>query len=410
MQYSRFLLKGVSVCTAVAVLCCVTTGVSAETWYGGDGNWDIDSLWSNGIEPTSSRSATIHTGRVTVNLPGEVAKTLNLADSNSTEEYAQLQVLDGGTLTTWAVDSADHPDSSIEITVDGLGSTWTNTGSLAYLARSGSATLGIRNDGHVDLHEMNTAFYAGSSADINVSGAGSLLDVANTFLIGRLGTGTLDVSDSATLATAGRVVVGDQRDSVGVMKLSGVGTNWTSSAGSLTVGYRGQGSLIIQDGATASGTSCAITTVNEGQGTALVTGAGSTWTLSSIMIVGNSARGTLSVTDGGTLVSASGLIGYSGADEADPSLVTVSGAGSTWTMAGDLVVGQSGNAEMLIEAGGAVTSGDAFISSVFAKKTLVSVIGAGSSWHVMGNLRIAERERDATLKIANGGHVYFNPG
>ena len=64
-----------------------------------------------------------------------------------------------------------------------------------------------------------------------------------------------------------------------------------------------------------------------------VDGAGSTWTNSGDLYVGNCGSGTLSISNGGSVSNANGYIGYY---SGYTGRVTVDGAGSTWTNSGHL--------------------------------------------------------------------------
>ena len=87
-------------------------------------------------------------------------------------------------------------------------------------------------------------------------------------------------------------------------------------------------------------------------GLVTVDGAGSTWTNSGSLYVGNSGSGTLSITNHGSIT---GTSGYLGSSSGSTGLVTVDGAGSTWTNSVDLYVGKSGSGTLSIVNGGAVS-------------------------------------------------------
>jgi T5SS/PEP-CTERM-associated repeat protein len=88
--------------------------------------------------------------------------------------------------------------------------------------------------------------------------------------------------------------------------------------------------------------------------------------------VGFVGSGTLSITHGGSVSSST--VGYIGYVPGSTGVVTVDGAGSTWTNSGDLYVGNGGNGTLSITGGGAVT-----VESVSVNGTSLLAIDVGSS-------------------------------
>ena len=60
--------------------------------------------------------------------------------------------------------------------------------------------------------------------------------------------------------------------------------------------------------------------------------------------------------------------------------MTVDGAGSTWTNAGDLYVGAAGGGTLTILNGGAVSNGSGVLGNHAARTGAATVDGAGSTW------------------------------
>jgi len=84
--------------------------------------------------------------------------------------------------------------------------------------------------------------------------------------------------------------------------------------------------------------------------------------------------------------------------------MTVTGDGSSWTVVGDLIVGDWGNGSLKILDGGTVTSEDSFIAHLTGSSGSSVVVGAGSRWIVSGELDIGFIEH-GNLDIINGGVV-----
>jgi fibronectin-binding autotransporter adhesin len=142
-------------------------------------------------------------------------------------------------------------------------------------------------------------------------------------------------------------------------------------------------------------------------GLVTVSGAGSTWTNSGSLSVGYSGAGTLNVADGGTVASSSGYIGY---NSGSVGAVTVSRAGSTWNNSDGLLVGYWGGVGTLnVANGGAVNSSYAFIGWALGSAGSVTVSGAGSTWTNGSSLYVGDVGA-GTLEITNGGAVNSGGG
>ena len=163
--------------------------------------------------------------------------------------------------------------------------------------------------------------------------------------MGYSGSGTLNVlnggvvSDVRNCAECSAAVVGYSAGVNAGVAVSGSGSSWNNT-GVVNVGYIGNGTLAISSGGQVST-----------QG----------------LVVGSLAYGTLSIASGGQLSNtvASASIGdVAGSHGA----VTVSDAGSVWTNAPELVVGNAGNGTLTIQNGGIVNGSNAVLG-----------VGSGSS-------------------------------
>jgi T5SS/PEP-CTERM-associated repeat protein/autotransporter-associated beta strand protein len=82
----------------------------------------------------------------------------------------------------------------------------------------------------------------------------------------------------------------------------------------------------------------------------------------------------------------------------------VEGAGSLWNSPNGLVVGNAGHGSLTIEAGGIVTSGNAYIGKYYPAVGGVLVQGAGSSWNNSSDLTVGY-PGSGSLAIADSGEV-----
>ncbi len=239
--------------------------------------------------------------------------------------------------------------SSGVVTVSGSGSTWSDNGGL-WVGNSGSGTLLVTNGGGVTVTAVGSYGYGiaiGSSSSsgtgsgiVTVTGSGSSFDNKNSFLIGNGGTGTLLITDGASVSTDDNLLnetLGPNYSSIiggyssGTATVSGSGSSWSNES-MMFVGYSGNGTLLITNGGTVSdgvgffnpmttefgGTilfmygSAVIGNGSGVSGTVTVSGSGSSWTNSNNVYVGWSGTGTVLVTDGGAVSDNSAYLGYNG--------------------------------------------------------------------------------------------------
>ncbi len=134
----------------------------------------------------------------------------------------------------------------------------------------------------------------------------------------------------------------------------------TTSADDLYVGKIADGSMTINGASGVINHSGFLGHDPGVTGTATVTGAGSTWSNSGPLIIGERGTGILNIENGGTVSNIHrGSLGY---DPGSTGTATVTGTGSTWTNSGGLSVGESGTGTLNIQNGGALTvAGDLIV-------------------------------------------------
>jgi fibronectin-binding autotransporter adhesin len=107
----------------------------------------------------------------------------------------------------------------------------------------------------------------------------------------------------------------------------------------------------------------------------------STWTSSTTAYVGLTSGGSVTVDGGSDLHSSEVYIAY---DSGTTGLVTISGAGSTWTnsaeFAGAFCVGVHGNGMLNIADGGAVSDSYGYVGASSGGTGTVTLSGIGSTW------------------------------
>jgi fibronectin-binding autotransporter adhesin len=346
-------------------------------------------------------------GTATVSGAGSKWATSNLYVGNSGR--GTLKIIGGGTVTSSSASAyayvAYNAGSSGTISVDGAGSIWTNPsngGTLVYVGNSGNGTVNITNGGAITNSSFGYIGYnAGSSGIMTVDGDGSTWTNTTVLYLGNSGDGTINVTNGGSVANA-RWFIGFNAGSSGIANIDGPGSIWTNSR-DIYVGWSGNGSLCVTNGGSVTSVEYAHIGLTAGSsGTVTVDGAGSTWSNNSSLYVGESGNGILNITNGGTVINSSV---YVGTNAGSSGTLTVDGAGSIWGNTNAyLCLGESGNGTMRITNGGHVDSGLAHLGYNAGASGAVTVDGVGSTWNNGGNLAI-DMAGSATLVISNGGVV-----
>jgi fibronectin-binding autotransporter adhesin len=259
------------------------------------------------------------TGAVTVT--GEQAKWTNVGVVTVGQRgVATLSVAEGGVVTSGGGviggDFASHdplnPTPLPSVTVTGPGSQWNNAAGLDVGAKRAS-TLSILDGGRVTDVDGRIAVLLEPSevASVTVDGYGSRWENTGELSVGVLGTGTLTLSNQATV-TARTATIGADAGGISPSSITvtGGGTLFDVQTG-LTIGKVGPAALNVQD-----------------VGRVGVGGA---------LLVGGIGQGTLNIETAGSVSSASGQIGQDGGPG---GYASVRNAGR-WDVSGTLTVGSS---------------------------------------------------------------------
>ena len=175
----------------------------------------------------------------------------------------------------------------------------------------------------------------------------------------------------------------------------------------LSVGENGIGMLVVQNGGTLTDFGGFVGDLPGSRGTATVSGAGSTWTNTGTIVVGGLGTGTLTIQNGGTVNSGGG--GSVGLSVGSTGTVTVTGPGSSWNNSpgGGLNIGSFGTGTLTIANGGMVINNTAFTANIgngAGSQGTVTVTGPGSTWSNSSGVNIGN-SGTGTLTVANGGIV-----
>ncbi|MGO4677881.1 autotransporter outer membrane beta-barrel domain-containing protein [Bosea sp. 2YAB26] len=165
--------------------------------------------------------------------------------------------------------------------------------------------------------------------------------------------------------------------------------------------------LTIQTGGTVANSLGTIGNLPGGLGTVTVTGAGSSWSNAGSVVVGGQGTGTLTIQDAGAVTSGGGSVGLAVGSNGK---VTVTGPNSSWTngISGGLNIGSLGTGTLTIENGGRVINitvdNAPNIGNGPGSQGMVTVTGQGSTWINSLELNIGNFGTGA-LTLADGGAV-----
>jgi fibronectin-binding autotransporter adhesin len=286
------------------------------------------------------------------------------------------------------------------VTLNGIGSNWTANGNFM-VGDLGTGTVNVLNTARL-ITTLNTtlADNPNSRGHVIVNGLGSVWDsVSDNIIVGSEGTGVLEILAGGQAFSATNEI-GDLAVADGRVTVSGTSSTWKTT-GTLFVGQDGRGLLQILDGGRVQNTLSEIGNAATATGTVLVSGANSTWAGSLAMEVGVAGNGSLTIDGGGRISNVDSIVGKAATGV---GAVAVRGVGSTWTNSTTLVVGEAGRGSLTIAEGGRVNSTNGTIGNVANSFGEVFVDGANSLWNIVGALLISD-PGEANVTISNGGRI-----
>jgi T5SS/PEP-CTERM-associated repeat protein len=221
-------------------------------------------------------------------------------------------------------------------------------------------------------------------------------------VVGDHGEGTLIIDNHGTVATAGNASI-DPTQGFDIAQSAGGAGHVTvtgnksllSNTGRFVVGDAGLGSLAIQSGGTVittpgtaaiAGAAIAAQTGSDGSG-ANVTGASSTWQIAGGLTVGNAASGSLNIASGGTVSATSMDVA---AQSTSNGIISVVGTGSALNLSGNITLSDQSAAELSILSGATVSANNVDIGLNAGGSGNVDIEGQGSRLDIANNLNIGD--------------------
>ncbi|MBE2179228.1 MAG: autotransporter-associated beta strand repeat-containing protein [Chthoniobacterales bacterium] len=309
-----------------------------------------------------------------------------------------------------------------------LGGSITGSGSVTKLGTgtltlSGTSSFGgslspnegvLNITGHLTNNATSGIATTGSTATVNITGTNAGWTCTSDTLIGLGGgTGHLNISGGATASDIFSLV-GRLAGNTGHVTVTGVGSQWSHSAG-LVIGTGGAGTMLVSQGGQVTNTDGTIGGDAGSSGTVTVTGQDSHWTSSAYLVVGGNGTGTLNVSEEGTVkVGATGMgtltLGNSGSGSGILNLGapvgdTAVGAG---TVHAETIAGGSGSGAKTVNFNHTNTS-YTFAANLTGNLNVLQ--NAGTTILTGTNTSTANTViSNGTLAIAEGGALTFHIG
>ncbi len=283
----------------------------------------------------------------------------------------------------------------------GAGTTSTLTinggGTVSVTAKSGLPT---------DL-ALNTAVDPASNADITVDGAGSTLTINGSLNVGYAGDATMEVQNGAKVSVTGAIIrIGRFANSFGAVTLSGASSAFTFSSGStFQVGNAGAGILNLNQGfqLDTGSANVDIGVVSGGNGKVSVSGAGSKWTIGGSLTIGDFGVGQVLVSSGGALNLTGSQFSLGAGGQ---GTLTLSGASSSFSAPAvtQFDVGQGGDGALNLNQGFQLDTGAAIVTVGESSSSTgtVNISDPGSSWSIGKQFSIGELGT-GQVNVSGGG-------
>lgn len=352
-----------------------------------------DSTTADGTVLVDS-SATLAVNQ-TLEVGYENTGALTVQDSAQVDAYSVLVGVEStgnGTLTV-------TDDGTLNVGTEQAGETYSGASSFN-IGQSGTGVMNITDGGVVNSKDANIGLNAGSNGTVTVGGAGAAAswNVDGNLTVGNVGTGSLTINSNGTVDVTGFTELSDDGGSGSLIFVGGVLNTGTLAA----------------DPADLSGTGVINASGLEGVLDAVTFNAANTYTDSLNAITVNltaDGAGDLFDTDldvngsgaGGPVVVAFGGLGL-GDEFGSSNTATVTGPNITLAITETTEVGYEGTATLLVEGGGAMTSGTMLIGEKSTGSGEVTVTGAGSTLDVSTAI-IVGNEGDGLLDVLAGGSV-----
>ena len=380
------------------------------TFNGGTVTADLLLATNNGAGFTNSIFNFNH-GTLTTLSNSTVVSPGNFIIGNTAGQVAVWNMLGGTTLTTnlsGSVVLGSGSGAAGRVIVDGPSTVWSNLGTLVINAPGSGSEVMVTNGARAFTSNLLVGTAAGfNGARVTIGGASSRMNATG----GGINIGSASASNELRVVNGGTFVANNgvavgsiAAASNNVLSVSG-SNSLVSIAGALDVGSAGGGNqLLILDGGRLTNSSL-VAGVSSASNSILVTGVGSRLQGGSGISVGSSGSfNDLTIAGGGQASDDFGRLGVAFGSGDNTALVT--GAGSLWSNATGLTVGQAGtgNTLTLSNSGTAIANADVIVSSnPGASNNTLNVFGGSlvATNAAFGNLNVGAAG-SGTLNLSGG--------
>ena len=288
------------------------------------------------------------------------------------------------------------------VEIRSAGSAWTLADTLTVGGRGASNLVLVASNATLQVQGQVVLGNRASASGNQLIVKNASFSSGDDLLVGKSGSNSLfQASNGAVVENGADVMVGDQAGNNRVI-VRGAATQW-SVAGRLVSGNAaGTNWIKIANGATVSSGSAQVGRLEGAVGNEIVvTGSGTTWTNLGALYVGSAGdRNQLSVKNGAQVgVGDDTVVGKT----SDDNELTVDAA---TLVAQRLVVGRDGGGNSLSIKNGAVVEngGDAIVGNQANNNRAVAQ-GAGTQWSVAGQLVSGDQGSDNQIEMVDGATV-----
>lgn len=287
-----------------------------------------------------------------------------------TQGKTQLSITGGGQLSSFRGNIGSGGEGSLIVT--GSGSKWSLGVGGIHVGATTKGTLIIESGGAVELSDsIVVGAEPGSEGNLILDGVSSKL-LASGAIVGPKGYGTFTIRNGATYSPTSEISLGSLSGSEGTLIVDGQNSKLTSSPSGISVGgfIGGTGTFIVRNHAMAQAKT-------------------------------NVSNGRIEVSSGGILNASDLYVAFGDGETGD---VVVQGAGSQLNSPTQIELGTLGNANLLIQDGGAVTA-----PSVRLRVGVHASSNGSVRVRTGANLVVDDFSMDsssATLEVSGGGHVW----
>jgi T5SS/PEP-CTERM-associated repeat protein len=288
-----------------------------------------------------------------------------------------LTIKDGGTVTNVFGTIGYDDASNGTVTIDGTGALWINSYDLR-VGREGKGTLIIQNGGRVNALGVIAGQAASGVGSIRLADAGSKLSASEPLIIGKLGHGSGMESggsllmDDPSVVEAPSVIFAEQAGSTGFAFIVGNGVGMSPKitiAGDAVIGSKGSADVSLLAGSTATSATLAMGELAGGDGSLTLSGAGTRWSVANVLIVGESGKGELSLSGEAKLEAPSTTFGR----DAESTFKVSIGDANTNLITSEVEVGSFGKGNLILENSASVTWPNTLVASGAGSEVTVDI-------------------------------------